>query len=131
MGAPVTALDPIMEALKGLVEKQADERIKEATTKAFLAGEKAGQEGLKGPHWESVKDLQGRSFSIMRARIPSHNKLGEYGSVHFMNKQFKCLEVRYQRSEEYTGYAVLFEFNLRPFTPEIVWLPLSACAFSR
>lgn len=131
--APVNPLDPIIEGIKAMVSEQVAGQLKDATTKAYLKGEADAHRtiDLKGPQWDSVKDLKGLPFSIQLAKIPSHSKLSGYNISHFANKQFTCMEVRYHRSPEYTGYAVLFSFALRPFNPETVWLPLSACVFRR
>lgn len=131
--APENPLDPIIEGIKSLVSEQAAATIKEETLKAYLKGEADAihNTDLRGPQWDSVKDLKGLPFSIMVAKIPSHSKLHGYSMTHFTNRQFSCLEVRYHRSPEYTGYAVLFSFPVRLFHPETVWLPLSACVFRR
>lgn len=118
--APVNPIDPLIEGLKKLV----DERVAAESSKV--------REGIaKGPNWDQVCHLQGKTFLVMLGRVPTANKLREYHPSHFSGKEFTCAEVRYVRSPEYTGYAVLFEFDTKPFSSEIVWLPLSACAFSK
>lgn len=131
--APVNPLNDITKAIEELVKTRVAAEVKDETAKAYLAGEASGRReaDLKGPEWNSVKDLKGLPFSVMLAKIPSHSKLSGYSSVHFTNRQFNCLEIRYHRSAVYTGYAVLFSFPIRPFHPETVWLPLSACVFRR
>ena len=131
--APVNPLDPILEGIKKLAADYSAEKIKEETSKAFLLGEASGKREveLKGPNWDNVKDLVGQVFCVSVSKIPGHSKLITYGANHFNGKQFKCLEIRYHRSIEYTGYAVIFEFNSRPFTSETVWLPLGSCVFRK
>lgn len=118
--APVNPLNEITKTLEELIASQVSSKVK-----AAQLGER------QGPNWDQVVVLQGKKFSVMLSRIPSDNKLREYHPSHFANKQFTCLEIRYYSSPAYTGYAVLFEFNTKPFNSEIVWLPMSACAFSK
>ena len=118
--APVKPIDGLREQIEALIDKEVQERSEKV------------REGIsKGPNWENVAHLQGKKFSVMTGSIPKTSKLREYHPSHFSHKQFICLEVRYYRSPEYTGYAVLFDFAVRPHSTEVVWLPLSACAFSK
>ncbi|UAV89330.1 hypothetical protein ALEA_26 [Pseudomonas phage ALEA] len=115
--APENPLNDIQKAIEALVETRVA---------------KAREDDIYGPNWANVKQLAGKKFSVATAKIPAGMKLADYGSIHFQNRQFTAKEIRYHRSAEFTGYAVLFDFVLRPFhKPEVVWLPMSACVFQR
>lgn len=113
---PVEVLDPILESIKKLIESQVESRV-------------IHENGAYGPRWDSVKGLKGRPFKINHSKIPDGHKLERYGVTHFWNKLFVAQEIRYENSETFKGYVVLFKFNTKPFTTEAVWLPLSACSF--
>ncbi|WGH28286.1 hypothetical protein 10P302A_gene0026 [Pseudomonas phage 10P302A] len=120
--APVDVLDPIKEALLKIVAEATETQVKEF--------KEAQRDDPQGPNWHLIKDMVGRNFKVRAENIPESNVLRGYSAgPHFFGKLFRALEIKYRRSDEYTGYAVLFSFKLRPFNEEVVWLPLSACAF--
>lgn len=83
-----------------------------------------------GPNWHLVKDMVGRNFKVRCENIPEGHPLREFGyGTHFFGKVFKAIEIKYERSATYTGYTVAFHFNTRPYTPQVVRLPLSCAAF--
>uniref|UniRef100_A0AAU8BVK1 Uncharacterized protein n=1 Tax=Pseudomonas phage PMBT23 TaxID=3137284 RepID=A0AAU8BVK1_9VIRU len=83
-----------------------------------------------GPNWHLVKDMVGRNFKVRCENIPEGHPLREFGyGPHFFGKVFKAIEIKYERSATYTGYTVAFHFNTRPYTPQVVRLPLSCAAF--
>ncbi|WYW04226.1 hypothetical protein Kallioja_00028 [Pseudomonas phage vB_PpuP-Kallioja] len=117
--APVNPIDPIVEALQKMIAEKV-----EADIKARI------KDDPRGPNWHLVAPMQGKNFKVRPECIPARHQLFKYAyGPHFAGKVFRAEEIRYHRSTEYTGYAVLFHFNLRPFRPEVVWLPLSAVAF--
>ncbi|WYW04470.1 hypothetical protein Mudajogi_00025 [Pseudomonas phage vB_PpuP-Mudajogi] len=121
---PATDEDTVTSALKKL--------IKDETAKAYLAGERSGLAKAapeQGPNWHLVKDMVGRFFRIRPENIPEHHPLREFGAIHYNGVNFKAMSIQYERSATYTGYTVAFEFKTRPFTPQVVRLPLSCAAF--
>ncbi|WYW04371.1 hypothetical protein Kurepalu2_00024 [Pseudomonas phage vB_PpuP-Kurepalu-2] len=127
--APVKPEDVLKDALEKLIEDRVKAVVKDETAKAYLAGEKAGLQGAAGPNWHIVKDMVGKLFRVRQENIPVNHPLRNYGSNHFMGVNFKAMSIQYERSPEYTGYTVSFEFKLRPFNPSVVRLPLSCAAF--
>lgn len=117
--APENPLDPIIEGLKKLVAEQ----VAAATPKPEPV------DPAKGPNWHIVKELIGKLFMVRQENIPLTSVMRGFGKWHFQGKRFTALDLQYRRTPDYTGYAVLFKFNTRPYQPEVVWLPLSACAF--
>lgn len=114
--APVNPVEDIAEAIKKII---AEKTVAIPATKP--------DPSIIPDH---IKALRGRKFNVMMNRIPANSKLASYGLDHFKTDRiFEVIEVRYTANEDFCGYAVLFSFNTRPLTPEIVWLPLSACAF--
>lgn len=110
----------LIEAIRKLIEPP-----KEAV--------KTGVEGGpgRGPQWSVVKDLIGGRFRVRYSNIPETSKLREYSyAAHFQGKYFTVHDIRWIEEPHYKGYTVLFYFNLKPHTPALVWLPLSACAFT-
>jgi hypothetical protein len=117
--APLNPMDPILEALNKMITEKVD-----ADIKARL------KDSQDGPNWHLVAPMVGKNFKVRPECIPSRHQLFKYAyGPHFAGRVFRAEEIRYHRSGEYTGYAVLFSFNVRPFRPEVVWLPLSAVAF--
>lgn len=95
------------------------------------AGIKAAQKNdPRGPNWHLVEGLVGKDFAVRPENIPLGHALRGFGfDGHFRGKHFHAIEIEYRRDPSYTGYAVSFKFATRPYRPEIVWIPLSACAF--
>lgn len=118
--APVNPMDPILEALNKMIAEKVDADIKARI-----------KDDPRGPNWHLVAPMVGKDFRVQCAKIPANSQLAAFAfGPHFAGKLFRAIEIRYHRSEEYTGYAVLFNFNVRPYRTEVVWLPLSAVAFS-
>ncbi|UMO76099.1 hypothetical protein PF_00025 [Pseudomonas phage P413] len=113
------------------VTKAVKDLIKAETAKAYLAGEKYGLEqgNGQGPNWHLVKDLKGKIFRLRPENIPEMHPLRRFGVSHFHGVNFMAIDITYERSRHYTGYLVHFEFKTRPYTPEVVRLPLSCAAF--
>lgn len=122
-----TAEDTVTKALKDLVRDE--------TAKAFICGEKAGvkkaqAEDPRGPNWHLVEGLVGKDFAVRPENIPVGHALRSFGfDGHFRGRHFNAIKIEYRRDPSYSGYAVTFRFNTRPYRPETVWIPLSACAF--
>uniref|UniRef100_A0AAU6W3S6 Uncharacterized protein n=1 Tax=Pseudomonas phage Ghuch01 TaxID=3138535 RepID=A0AAU6W3S6_9CAUD len=116
-----TPEDTVAKAVKDLIETQ---------TKAGIDVFKRSLEHDKhGPNWHLVKDLKGKTFRIRPENIPLAHPLRGYGVNHFRGVNYVATDIRYERSPHYTGYTVCFEFKTRPYTPEVVRLPLSCAAF--
>uniref|UniRef100_A0AAU6VZM4 Uncharacterized protein n=1 Tax=Pseudomonas phage Ghual01 TaxID=3138534 RepID=A0AAU6VZM4_9CAUD len=116
-----TPEDTVAKAVKDLIETQ---------TKAGIDVFKRSLEHDKhGPNWHLVKDLKGKIFRIRPENIPLAHPLRSYGLNHFRGVNYVATDIRYERSPHYTGYTVCFEFKTRPYTPEVVRLPLSCAAF--
>jgi hypothetical protein len=117
--APLNPMDPILEALNKMIAEKVDADIKSRV-----------KDDPRGPNWHLVAPMVGKNFKVRPECIPSRHHLFKFAyGPHFAGKLFSAEEIRYHRSEEYIGYAVLFRFNIRPYRPEVVWLPLSAVAF--
>lgn len=118
-----TPEDAVAETLRKL--------IKDETAKAYLAGERhAREETVKGPNWNLVCSNIGKAFKVRVQNIPSDHPLSNYNAAgHFIGRAFKCISIQYENTEIFKGYTVSFEFNTRPYTPQVVRLPISACAF--
>uniref|UniRef100_A0AAU6W3D7 Uncharacterized protein n=1 Tax=Pseudomonas phage Lepni01 TaxID=3138536 RepID=A0AAU6W3D7_9VIRU len=117
--APVNPMDPILEALNKMIAEKVDADIKARI-----------KDDPRGPNWHLVQPFEGKDFKVKPEAIPLNSQLRPFAfGPHFAGKLFRAIEIRYHRSTEYTGYAVLFHFNVRPYRPEVVWLPLSAVAF--
>jgi hypothetical protein len=117
--APLNPMDPICEALHKMIAEKVDADIKARV-----------KDDPRGPNWHLVAPMQGKNFKVNPASIPVNHQLRTFAfGPHFQGKLFRAEEIRYHRSDEYTGYAVLFTFNVRAYRPEVVWLPLSAVAF--
>ncbi|QJD54615.1 hypothetical protein PssvBMR1_gp22 [Pseudomonas phage MR1] len=116
-----TPEDTVAKAVKDLIETQ---------TKAGIDVFKRSLEHDKhGPNWHIVKELKGKYFRVRPENIPELHPLRNFGDSHFRARNYKALDITYERSKRYTGYLVCFEFNTRPYTPEVVRLPLSCAAF--
>lgn len=117
--APVNPQDALKDALEALIKTGIEEGIKARI-----------KEDPRGPNWHLVAPMEGKNFKVRHDCIPSRHQLFKYAyGPHFAGRVFRAEEIRYHRSEEYTGYAVLFHFYVRAYRPEVVWLPLSAVAF--
>ncbi|WYW04277.1 hypothetical protein Kompost2_00027 [Pseudomonas phage vB_PpuP-Kompost-2] len=117
--APVKPIDGLKEQLEALIKAGVEEGIKSRI-----------KDDPRGPNWHLVQPMVGKNFKVRPENIPVNHQLRNYAyGPHFGGKTFRAEEIRYHRSEEYTGYAVLFHFNARPYRPEVVWLPISAVAF--
>lgn len=114
--APKDPVDEIAEAIKKLIIERTPK-----TSRVPAPVEKEMPRHLT--------NLVGRKFSVTVSRIPEFSKLSRFGDWHFRQRTFEAMEVRHTKNESYEGYAVLFSFNTHPNTPEVVWLPLSACVF--
>lgn len=122
--APVNPQDSLKDALEALIKTGIEEGIK----KAKPAEPECDR---YGPRWGTVRGLVGRNFKILAEKIPEGHKLAGYShGPHFFGKLFLTEDIVYRQGVEgFTGYVVVFRFLTRPHTPEVVWLPLSACAF--
>lgn len=117
--APFNPLDALRDSLEALIQ----EGIKAGVKKAIA-------EDPRGPNWHLVEDLIGKNFAVRPENIPVGHQLRGYGHEgHFRGRFFHATKIEYRRDPSYTGYAVYFNFALRPYRPETVWIPLSACAF--
>jgi hypothetical protein len=118
--APVNPIDPIVAAIQKMIADKVDEDIKARI-----------KDDPRGPNWHLVAPMVGKNFRVRPECIPLNHQLRKYSATHhFDGRSFHAIEIRYHRSNEYTGYAVLFKFAVHAFNPEVVWLPLSAVAFS-
>lgn len=117
--APFNPLDSLRDSLEALIQ----EGIKAGVKKAIA-------EDPRGPNWHLVDGLAGKNFAVRPENIPVGHQLRGYGHEgHFRGRFFNATKIEYRRDPSYTGYAVYFNFALRPYRPENVWIPLSACAF--
>ncbi|CUR50693.1 hypothetical protein SHL_00003 [Pseudomonas phage shl2] len=104
--------------------------IKDETAKAYLAGERSVTNSSHGPNWHLVRDMVGKNFKVRPENIPEQHPLRNFSAgPHFFGKVFRAESIQYERSATYTGYTVSFHFNTRPYTPQVVRLPLSCAAF--
>ena len=105
--------------------------IAEGVKKALPDALKKAQESdPRGPNWHLVEGLVGKDFAVRLENIPVGHHLRGFGfDGHFRGRHFTAISIEYRRDPGYTGYAVSFNFATRPYRPETVWVPLSACAF--
>lgn len=111
------ALDPLIDSLRDLMFKEVARR-EEAVVRP------------QGPNWHIVKDLAGKHFTIRPENIPRGHDLYRR---HVLGHRFKATSIEYVKNiGDYTGYRALFncQFGLDPQV-RTLWLPLSACAFSK
>lgn len=113
--APVSPVDELKDALEAIIKARVQEAVKADP---------------RGPNWHLVEGLVGKDFMVRPENIPEGHTLRIFNPVHhFRGKSFNATKIEYRRDPNYTGYAVSFNFNVRPFRQESVWIPLSACAF--
>lgn len=116
---PVKPLDCLKDRLEDLIKMGIEEGVKKRIA-----------EDPRGPNWHLVEGFVGKNFQVRPENIPVGHQLRGYGHEgHFRGRHFGALKIEYRRDPSYTGYAVYFQFALRPYRPEQVWIPLSACAF--
>lgn len=116
--APENPMDPVLKGIEALIAEQVAAQVK------------AAQEvDPRGPNWHLVEGQIGKNFQVRESHIPSWHDLSKFGSHHYLGKAFRCDQLKYVRDDQYTGYMVQFQFATRPYRPESVWLPLSACVF--
>lgn len=125
--APANPQDALKEALQALIDMGIAEGVKKALPDAL---KKAQESDPRGPNWHLVEGLVKKDFAIRPENIPVGHQLRGYGfEGHFRGRHFTPVSIEYRRDPSYTGYAVSFNFATRPYRPETVWVPLSACAF--
>lgn len=113
--APVKPIDGLAEQIQALID---------------AAVKKAQAEDPRGPNWHLVAGYVGKDFMVRAENLPVWHHMREYATgPHFRGKHYHAIKIEYRRDPSYTGYAVYFNFATRPYRPEIVWIPLSACAF--
>jgi len=113
--APESPMDDLKDALEAIIKTRVQEAVKNDP---------------RGPNWHLVEGMVGKDFQVRPENIPLGHALRGFGfDGHFRGKNFNAIEIKYRRDPNYTGYAVSFNFATRPFRPETVWIPLSACAF--
>ncbi|AUV61733.1 hypothetical protein HOS76_gp39 [Pseudomonas phage Henninger] len=125
--APENPQDALKEALEALI-KDGIEKGVAAQLDAFK------NDPEKGPNWHLVAGLEGSKFQIRPENIPLTHELRDYGRIHFTGKNYTAKRIEYKRVEpgKYTGYVVVFDFQMRPysfFTEQR--LPLSCAAFQQ